>query len=113
MTLKHLRPRLAELCGLRRGKDTITPTSSSVGGSAILSNGDYSVRGMSWRPDEDVAQAIRCLEACGWSWKIQPGAGGYVCDLVNRDMEHAFARGDTLPVAICLAIAAAMKWETP
>lgn len=72
---------------------------------------DRHIRKSSWRPDEDVAQAIQVLEASKWSWKLQPAHTGYVCDLVNAKLQHVFKAADTLPAAICLAVIAALGLE--
>lgn len=86
--LKWMRPRLAELVGDAEPKAY----------------------------DEDVAQAVRCLEALrprgltaslalcgdGWSLSVRMKRG-------NRALAHK--RGDALPSTVCLAIAAALGWE--
>lgn len=80
-SLAWMRPKLAELCGPH-----------------------FSLDG--WRPDEDVAQAIRCAVAAGFPFSI------------NYDSEYHFqidrrggAYSASLPRAICLGIAAAMGWK--
>lgn len=104
MDLSWTRPKLAELCGLTLmdGRD----------------DERYRVHpsGMAWEPDEDVAQAVRCLEAMNrpvslW-WPINPVEGwvgqGWAVSIGNPEDAHT---GTTLPRAICLAIAAALGWE--
>lgn len=109
--LAWMRPKLAELCGYRLRQN---------------SNGDqfYQVSETEgillelFRPDEDVAQAVRCLEAvkgdtcetsitsAGAGWHVTlvfPEAPG----LARQIVKHGF----TMQEAICLAIAAALGWE--
>lgn len=118
--LAWMRPKLAELCGIeqRFGNEIHPhPNDESVFGW-FDADGKFVCHRDSWRPDEDVGQAIRCLEALDlptqinntthkprkWLvsvWKDQDG-----CDAV--DLEDG-----KLPRAICLAIASALAWEKP
>ncbi len=118
-SLSWLRPRLAGLCGIK------VDARGYVDGNFIQ---DFNTLVPKWRPDEDVAQAIRCLEA------IPVGPGDEttirrVQDIHNLDRNAWFVRvkrgynqntyvePQSLPRAICLAIAASLNWkeegETP
>lgn len=68
--------------------------------------------------DEDVAQAIRCLEALqaqSWRWAIECENGSSDVQLRNPEtlMRTRSLGSESLPRAICLAIAAALQWEEP
>lgn len=70
-----------------------------------------------WFPDEDVSQAIRCLqalEAKGWRWAIDCEKGSSDVQLRNpADLRWTRSLGsEPIAKAICLAIACAFKWET-
>ncbi len=118
--LAWMRPKLAGLCGL-----SIDASADMV--PYYASGSDYmSVE--TWRPDENVAQAIRCWEV------VQRKApnGDYFCcmdirmpigegwEIVMRRAQSEHDKPDVLlslqnnlPHAICLAIAAALGWEKP
>lgn len=103
-SLAWMRPKLAELCGLARFD-------------------------LYWRPDEDVAQAVRCWEALLESGEYccadirKPICEGWevVLRRVAHDEDHekpfvcvgGNGSTKTLPEIICLAIAAALGWEPP
>lgn len=90
-----LRLRLAELCGLARCD-------------------------LYWRPDEDIAQAMRCLEAAralGWEFEIRfPLGRVYEIQMIHvdvKDREHggvACDYGTSLAAGICDLIATAFGW---
>lgn len=94
--LSWLRPKLAELCGFSLKRETFY-----------------------WAPDEDVDQAVRCLEAFAMdtqhvelSWS---GAAWYcVMQIPLKTGEsRVITQHGPMPRAICLAIAAALGWEKP
>lgn len=102
--ISWMRPKLAELCGLEYF--ALTELVRTTGG-----------RHVNWRPDEDVAQAIRCLEALSseWSWSIRRG-DVMVKNIVRDDELNPthIAFAESIPHNICLAIADALDWkETP
>lgn len=104
--LAWMRPKLAELCGLQR---------DDVGGWYYPST----VRGLcgetvrDWRPDEDVAQALRCLEATNGYWDVSRTDGGYEAAVFIDGIGTHHAKDASIPHTICLAIAAAFGWEAP
>lgn len=100
--LAWMRPKLAELCGLRLWKGTFHDDT----------RGDW----VQFRPDQDVAQTVRCLEAMrarGWDWNLDHRAdwaprchlASMTCDIWEADA--------SICIAACLAIAAALGWEKP
>ncbi len=95
-----MRPKLAELCGIKEdpGNPLDRPLSSGL-----------------WRPDEDVAQAIRCLESLGpeWSWTIRRREVS-ITNVFNLDPWTPTHLGfsDSIPRNICLAISAALGWTS-
>jgi hypothetical protein len=111
MSLVWMRPRLAELCGLKY---------EWVSDDSI----EYFVGLDRWRPDKDVAQAIRCLDA--WSEKVSgewtinrrhvAGEPAYNVRLEPTCVEWTTIRrllDGSMQRAICLAVAEAMGWEEP
>ncbi len=72
---------------------------------------------MSWAPQEDVAQAIRCLQALGieWSWTIRRMEVSITNiirtaeDTLGNPTHLAFT--DSIPQNICLALASALGIE--
>lgn len=105
-----MRPKLAELCGLFRYAPHNGPPYYAVPDQLPCR------KVYEWRPDDDVAQAVRCLDVLAqrdrFGWKLSPtNRGRYVCDITRPSLHHVFNDGDTLPRAICLAIAAALGWE--
>jgi hypothetical protein len=106
--LAWMRPKLAELCGMK-------PHGAwyRIGDDASL---DLHID--DWRPDEDTLQAIRCLERLNRTTEIEFRPSGksqwYVLFTPEKDGDSApWAQADTLPHAICRTIAAALGWEKP
>lgn len=104
--LAWMRPKLAELCGVK-----ITSDHYIDGNHAQ----DWSLMPTKWRPDEDAAQAVRCLEAMHWeSWHtLQRREGQWSVKVlpVNGIHGSGVARDALLTHAICFAIAAALEWK--
>jgi hypothetical protein len=101
--LAWMRPKLAELCGLDPYTDRREPDKPCYVGLTY------------WHPDEDVAQAVRCLEAMRKNYLTRltgPTKAFWRCDLIN-DYSAWVEVDESLPRAICLAIAAALGWEKP
>lgn len=104
--LAWMRPKLAELCGLYRLGDEHV-----YRGSQLLE-----VTTETWRPDEDVAQAVRCLEALGQQFDMVRESVGWMVRCFRPDNSPVVVTTflpKTLPQTICLAIAAALGWEKP
>ncbi len=104
--LAWMRPKLAELCGLRTDEqgDYRDPKD----------NARYP---FGWRPDEDVAQAVRCLEALGleYAWTIRQREVT-LRRLIGPDWDPEWnpthiAFTASISHNICLAIAAALGRE--
>ena len=94
--LSWMRPKLAELCG-----HTV---------SYLCSEYDRGLVCGDWRPDEDVAQAVRCLEAMKRCIDLQFDVVWHA----QIGIEQFTIRSDiSLPRAICLALAAALGWDKP
>ncbi len=113
--LAWMRPKLAKLCDV----------SLTASGDIDDYESDLSGVRIWWRPDEDVAHAVRCLEASfgdasrtafklekedlwptGYRWKVfifRKSVNG--SETISLCMWAA-----TIPRAICLAIAAALGW---
>lgn len=97
--LQWMRPRLAELCGLKLEAD----------------DGDTYISDTSqlWRPDEDVAQAVRALEALPERhFKRMDQQDGFwtVGIWTGEDGGHRCGQAASLARAICIAIAASLGW---
>lgn len=113
--LSWARPKLAELCRLEKrfgNERHPLPNDETVFGW-FDSDGEFVCFRDSWRPDDDVAQAIRCLESLPkkWSggWKLSPSyEGGVICSLNSRDLENVWKHDMSFPKAIVLAIIAAL-----
>lgn len=116
--LAWMRPKLAELCGLK-SRETVPYVITDY-----LLNGDYFCGVPSWRPDLDIAQAVRCLEALqrhrdfccikiglyvgeGWEVKLWTHTSSHDKAVACVDQKSSLAE------TICLAIAAALGWEKP
>lgn len=97
--LAWMHERLAELCGIN------LRTNSKLWAT--------------WSPTTDVAQAVRCLEAMKWAWfTVGRAAEGWTAMCYEtpdhyEKREYFEAEDQSLPRAICLAIAAALGWEAP
>lgn len=112
--LQWMRPRLAELCGLhRRGGDYVDgPTDYALPVFSV--DQQHPMDGVQWRPDEDVAQAVRCLNATGFQWEITREAAGHMVRLWPSELHLPRVKTTQLPKTlehtIVLAIAAALGW---
>ncbi len=103
--LAWMRPKLAELCGF--GTGDISLYEKTTGQIVDILSDD-------WRPDEDLVQSIRCLEAMrdtkqasyeihrAHRWRVE--ISGYAACYGNITAE-------LLPKAIVLAIAASLNWK--
>ncbi len=95
--LAWMRPKLMTLCGL-----------DPLSWGSPLSM---------WRPDEDVAQAIRCLEALrpslSWSLGVAQNPGDRFVCIASEDEPglSVIVYKGTISQATCLAIAVALGWE--
>lgn len=111
--LAWLRPKLAELCGLAaQGRYYVRADTVPLYAIDFKKYPSDEV----WRPDEDVAQAIRCLEVfskkehiavqiiLGHRWTVILEGG-------MRIYEECIDK--SLPYAICRVIASASEWEKP
>lgn len=115
--LAWMRPRLAELCGLKYGHgwlENLPPDAAILGwweGKRLL----YPTNG--WHPDKDIAQAIRCAIAVNLSFTLDRSPEGMVAasfvSLKNGEVMQfsRYAVKDDIASAIVLAIAAALGWE--
>lgn len=107
-SLAWMRPKLAEMCGYSVRHDCLYLEHDLHETNFVMSM-NY------WRPDEDMAQAIRCLEAMHkneqYHWRIEQAVTGILCSITTRRLMHLFRVADKAPSAICSAIAAAMGWE--
>lgn len=108
--LSKYRTRLAEMCGIKVELSTFEQYQPS---EWIDSDGKRH-KGY-WRPDEDIGQAIECLEALaaqGWRWSIEnwrrysihmePPGGGWI--------SHEGDQGD-LSRSIVSMIAKSLRWD--
>lgn len=100
--LAWMRSKLAKLCG-------VNPQSILYDGPSIY-----------WKPDEDVAQAIRCLEAMNCHPKLTRSVDHFdfqwnvwIGVLNGEKWTEGKVTHKSLAVAIVLAIAAALGWEKP
>lgn len=119
--LAWMRPKLAELCGWLTLPEDPHWYSEPPDREGFHNN----IVGVDeWRPDEDVAQAVRCLEAWrdqtmgDWIIESKPVAGemAYWVELApfaETPNPKRLLLDGPLPRAICLAIAAALGWEKP
>lgn len=104
--LSWMRPKLAELCGVRVVDGFEWPK-----GSMEFSD--------VWRPDLDVAQAIRCLEASKRELSVGYRPFNHFADDSINDKPWCSWDSErriwevTPSRAICLAIASALGWEKP
>ena len=115
--LAWMRPKLAELCGLT-AEDSSYWYDPNDAGRVVCMLKD-------WRPDEDVAQAVRCLERLPKSFRVELlrletgyGWSGTLMDtpkyFATRYTDGVYGSdSDTLPHTICLSIAAAFGWKKP
>ncbi len=105
--LAWMRPKLAELRGYLVYGDE---DSYLVHADSKLPSNEHKLY---WRPDEDVAQAIRCLEAAQDSHTTLCITKGHQWNVyIDGGMRYGGERQDkSLPRAICLAIAAALEWK--
>ncbi len=110
--LSWMRPKLAKLCGVTLHDGVSAPPGWSVGAPNTR---DYRFNPRPWAPDENVGQAIRCLEAIGplyaWTIRRREVTLSKITDAAWNPTRVTFT--DSIPQNICLAIAAALGWETP
>lgn len=111
--LAWMRPKLAELCG------------AQLNSSTVIDHYEFSdaclIKLSRWRPDENVAQAIRCLEALPKIFRIEIvkwEQDSRYWSVTLWDLSLApnglYGHDDlSLTCGICLAIAAALSWEKP
>lgn len=104
----RLRRMLAEMCGLKPGKEWPDHLEGHLDGVW------HSFPPNTFRPDEDIAQAVRCLEALGieWAWTIRPREVT-LTNIVRGGMWNPthVVFTDSIPMNICLAIAAATGFD--
>lgn len=107
--LAWMRPRLAELCGYEYKAKVIMPFYRHPDGTNMIPQ--------HWKPDEDVAQAIRCLESLagrGLGFELHlprsPAKALWHCT-IRLDNQNAYRIDVSLSAAVCLTIAQAMGWE--
>lgn len=108
-SLAWMRPKLAELCGVEHWtKDDCCYFSTRV---------SIDLHVEEWHPDEDVAQALRCLEALCYRSQIDydpsSESRAWGVSIFQAEDISPFSAGSSLSSAICHAIAAAMEWEEP
>ncbi len=111
--LAWMRPKLAELCGLVQK----FPDDPEKVYYTWFFNADVPYcHGMSWCPDEDVDQAVRCLEATQHTaaFNVRLALGRmWVCVIEDRMGPRSEKQNSQLPVAVCEAIADFFEWEKP
>lgn len=120
--LSKYRAALAELCGYTRSYESPSYDGDTDFG-AIYQRQDGFEWVENWRPDEDIAQAIRCLDA--WrdqrpgDWRIESKRTGEMAYWItlspypeNLDArQNLKLRDGPLSKAICLAIVQALGLE--
>lgn len=106
--LAWTRPKLAELCGLKAWK--VDPDFDVY--RVVSSNTESGEQ--DWRPDDDVAQAVRCLEALHAESFRRIDYQGDVWTVVIYPVQGFLTSGEgqdrALPRAICCAIARSSGW---
>ncbi len=107
--LAKYRERLAEIAGVTAFNSSFEQYEPSTW---VDSTGEHKGR---WRPDEDVAQAIQCLEAMRPNWRatLAMFAGNQVWRVEIDGHRYFKTQENNLPAAIVSAIVAALGWAEP